>query len=210
MWISSVSMKRLVQGLLVAVSMTSIVYCDEYPGFDVSTGVGISIMHDFELGGRDLTFDPGIRFDITPQLGFTPQFAVGFNTGVIWNTFAAIESVPLKGDHFQVPLLLQGVWTIPLRYNTKPFLGVAAGGVYDHSTIDTFNGSAVGLRESGLYPAFQGITGVEWQLTDRLAIGIVFKYLYVHTQEHFSLPGMEVKSNGTKTQSVSAGMRYRF
>ena len=203
-------MKRLVEGLLVAISMTSVVYGDEFPAFDVTTDAGISIMHDFELGGRDLTFDPGLRLDIAPQIRFTSQFAAELNTGVIWNTFAAIESVPLKGDHFQVPLFLQGVWTIPLRYSTKPFLGVAVGGVYDHSTIDTFNGNGVGLRESGLYPAFQGVAGAEWQLTDRLAIGIVYKYLYVHTQEHFSLPGMDVRSNGTKTQSASVRMRYRF
>jgi hypothetical protein len=203
-------MKRLLKGLLIMASTTRLVYCNEFPRFDVSTDVGVSIMWDFELGGRDLTFDPGMRFDIVPQLRLTPQFAVEFNTGVIWNTFGAIESIPLKGDHFQIPALLQGVWTVPLQSNTKPFLGVAAGGVYDHSMIDTFNGNAVLLKESGLYPAFQGVAGAEWQLTDRLVIGIVYKYLYVHTQEHFSLPDMDVNSNGTKTQSVSLRMRYEF
>ena len=179
--------------------------------FSIQTDVGTSIMYDFELEGTDITFDVGTRLDIAPGYRMTRHLALELETGFIWNAFSKYGKASLEGDHLQIPMLLQFVWRPWANSRFCPLIFAGSGGVYDHSTMDSFDNVDIDQREDGLYSAFQGGAGFEWALRKNLLVGMVYKYLYVHTQEHFSLPGVSnLDSNGTKTQSVSVRLRYRF
>ena len=110
-----------------------------YGRFDV----GANFMNDLKVDntGIDLEFDTGVRFDFAGGYKITDAFAVELEVGFAYNSVdsfnfhygqdyeADISDYGLDFDLYQIPMLVNLSYTIPLNSKIKPFVGVGVGGL---------------------------------------------------------------------------------
>ena len=127
--------------------------------------------------------DPGVRFSVGP--GYTlynsPAYEVGaqFETGFIWNRAkreATMGTFPTTfvsehGDYFQVPFLVDIVYSFHVEPNLVPYIGLGGGAVYRD-----ISSSTIGSTHS-TDGAFQAMTGLRFRLNECHEIGFGYKFL---------------------------------
>jgi OmpA-OmpF porin, OOP family len=171
----------------------------------------------FNMAGFSTTLDQpkfqlgtGTRLDLMAGYNFSESLALELETGFLYNPINTLttsgvffgvpftEDTPLDLNLWQVPLLANVVYTIPLHSNFKPFIGAGAGGIW--SII-----SGEGSTEYDFTFAFQGLAGVKYVLSDRADIGVVYKFLGTLSHDFG-----DVKTDPFYTSSILAIFTLRF
>jgi len=150
-----------------------------HEGLYLNTDLGVS----FVQHTSSTKPDPGVRFSVGP--GYTlynvPAYEVAaqFETGFIWNRTRREQTmgtfpttfVSEHGDYFQVPFLVDIVYSFHVEPNLVPYVGIGGGGVYRDisSSIIPSTHSTDG--------AFQAMTGLRFRLNDCHEIGFGYKFL---------------------------------
>jgi opacity protein-like surface antigen len=150
-------------------------------GLYLNTDLGISFVQDTSR----LKTDPGVRFSVGPgyTLASSPRFEVGaqFETGLIYNPIrqetATMSAAGIRttrsnsADLYQVPFLVDIVYSFHLQSHIVPFVGVGGGAVYRDIS------SAGPGDNSSTDPAFQALAGLRFRITEAQEIGFGYKFL---------------------------------
>jgi opacity protein-like surface antigen len=152
----------------------------------------------------------GFRGDLAAGYAFNKMFSVELDAGVVYNPLDKLQysgtylGVPYSYDEspsvnlWQVPLLANVIFTIPLDSKFKRFIGAGAGGIW--TVLDGEDTS-----NNDFTFAFQGLAGINYAISDNVDIGVVYKFL--GTLEH-NLG--DLRTDPVYTHSIMAVLTCRF
>ena len=181
---------------------------------------GLSIVNDidiknpqdldfFDLGVTDvkLKTDPGVRVDLAGGYNFSKCWALEIEAGFTFNSIKELEASAfgisgteeLDMNLFQIPLLVNVIYRLPLDSKFKPYIGAGAGGVWSIISGDDVD------SENDIAFAFQGMAGVDYELNDKTDIGIGYKFLGALEQDFGG-----VETENIYTHAILATFNFRF
>lgn len=191
------------------------------------------------LSGAKLSLDPGVRFDLGLGYKITDWFAVEVASGLIWNGVDKVEgtvtdtpagfigaNIPLaggSGNVYNIPILFNGQFRIPVGKDLKVVLGGGIGTIWSDASVSGITtplvpGLQASVNGSSWAFAYQGNAGVEWQLSWNVALGV--RYAFLGTTElnygaaTFNTPLLvgtaDIKANALYTNSIMANLRFEF
>jgi len=171
------------------------------------------------------TFDPGARFDFAAGYNFNEALAVEFEVGMSYNqvdeirlfgtALPRIEPEPLffgpddedgfrgRGlGFYQVPLMINVIYTLPLDSRVRPFIGAGAGGI-----ASVFEGDRD--HDSDFTFGYQGQAGLTFLLNPHMDIGVVYKFMGALPQR-FRFEFGDVQTDPTYSHSILAAFTFNF
>lgn len=201
---------------------------------DISSTAGSS-----GLSGTSIALDPGVRFDVGLGFEVTNWFALEIASGLIWTGVNKVDGtildtsggiigtdLPLSGGSgniYNIPVMFNGQFRLPIGKNVKLLLGGGAGGIWSDANV----GSIVTPLAPGLEAtvdgsawafAYQGNAGVEWDITSNVTLGV--RYAFLGTTElnygaaSFNTPLLvgtaDIKANALYTHSILATLKLEF
>ena len=163
-----------------------------------------TMIHDSE-GSTRFSFDTGLRFDLKGGAIFSSGWGFDLDLGVI---YAPLKGNPLGTDVgnlelYEIPMMVNILYTFPHSGRLRAYIGGGIGGAYG---IFTGNGTSLFGFTSDLTFGYQGITGINYALSDRCDVGVSYKFL--GTTEHDL--GSGVSMDGTLTHSFMAALTIKF
>jgi opacity protein-like surface antigen len=201
--------KILLAALVCTLAVTRLRGADS--GWKLGFDVGPSWVNDQDIvttdqvfGGQTMTkldFKPGYRLDFDAGYQFCRYFTLDAELGYINNQVDILApGVPTTSTSFnQVPLMVDGVFTLPLFGILKPYAGVGLGAVYTGADdLADFNGAG------------QILAGLKVGLPAGVDVGLGYKLLV--TTEHQWNDVIFFTSEGTKSisQSLVAQVSIKF
>jgi opacity protein-like surface antigen len=180
------------------------------PGWFLTGDVGPSFVHDMSVSSSGpfglgpptttrLSFRPGVRADLDGGYQFDDSWALSMEVGYIYNSikFATSTTSTSTGLH-QVPLLLDGVYTLPVKWPVRPYVGAGLGGV-----ASTLNGS------EDVSGAGQLLAGLKFQINPRMDVSLGYKLLVTTKHDWNSILNTDEGSR-TINNSVLASFTFKF
>jgi opacity protein-like surface antigen len=138
------------------------------------------------------SFGPGIRLDVSGGVHLSESWKTEVEVGFIYNPGSSL-------DYFQVPMIANVIYTLPLHGPISAYVGAGAGGVAGVLWSDLFS------SEGGLAFGYQAIVGVKYALKEDLDLGLSYKFL--GTTGH-DLGAARV--DGTFSHSILAAVTFKF
>jgi OmpA-OmpF porin, OOP family len=171
--------------------------------------------------GGQIDFDTGVRGDIAVGYNVCKAFAVELNTGVIWNSVNSIGGNTLStysahADLYQIPLMVNGIYKIPLKGPFKPYIGAGVGavvGVLDSSGVPGLYfptpGGSQSFDATDTEFAYQAEVGFNWQLGKHAEVGLAYKFLGTSSFT-WNANDTPLKTDGIFTHAVTASFTWCF
>ncbi len=165
-----------------------------YLGLD--TGVAFQQdLHVENAGGGKLEFDPGFRLDVSGGTHLSEVWRAEVELGFIYNP---MESTGSDAGLFQVPIMANAIYTVPIHGPISAYVGAGLGGVYT-ALWHGLDG------EDSFTFAYQGIVGVKYAINDNFDVGLSYKLL--GTLERDLGP---VAAEGALSHSILAAFTFKF
>lgn len=179
----------------------------------LSAGFGPAFQQDMNIpqGEQAMNFNTGVRGEVELSYDFTPWLVAGLETGAIWSSVDSIGGVTMSSyggslDLFQIPLMANVVFTTHSWKRLRPYAGGGLGCVF--GLLD-FNSPLGNIEDVDTTLAFQALAGVRYEISDRLELGLGYKYLA--TQSHaWSQDGVALYTEGSGIHSVTCSLTWRF
>ena len=180
--------------------------------FILSVHLGPAVQQDITVK-RGFLFDPsrngkisfltGGRFDIGLAYQIADSLAVGIESGLVVTYPRTNED----GDFgfYQVPFMANVIYTIPVRWPIKPFLGIGLGGILTYVEQNRFLGPTFADRE--FTPAGQAFAGLRYEFNDQFDISLEYRFV-AGGEMNFDV--QHATTSGTRTHSISAAFGFRF
>jgi opacity protein-like surface antigen len=214
----------LISAVAIALTSTARIEAQDANHLYFGAELGVSLQQDVRIKdqavkaglalngiGDKLAFDPGVRFSAAFGYHFTDYFALEFETGSIYNNVDKIGGVSVDSVHdarldlYQVPLLVNAIFTLPIQGPVRVYLGVGGGG-----TVNFWHGDLPGFHSdrSESTWAYQGLTGLKFFINPAMYAGIAYKYL--GTTDHDTTQDFFGKVEGTRTHSILGTFNIKF
>lgn len=171
--------------------------------------------------GGQLGFDTGVRGDFAVGYDVCKSFAVELNTGIIWNTVNSISGNYLSSysahtDLYQIPLMVNGIYKIPLKGPFKPYIGAGVGavvGMFDSSGVPGLYfptpGGSQKYDSTDTEFAYQAEAGFNWQLGKHAQVGLAYKFLGT-SSFNWNANDTPLKTDGIFTHAVTVSFKWSF
>jgi hypothetical protein len=178
-----------------------------------------------------LSYDPGFRMDIPVGARITDWFALEFAPGFMVNSLNYLQpngdftigsqtvqggqQVNLQGDYYQIPILANFLFTIPIDPRFTISAGFSVGGMV--TAVQTTSVQGVNMETSdgistALAFAYAGQFSLDFPFMENMQAGLTYKYTGTGAQDFTGGSFFQFiqADNGTATQSVQAYYLYRF
>ena len=138
----------------------------------VKADAGPAFVQDLEVHTgtqKEFKLNAGVRFDLGAGYKFTQCLAAELECGVIWNSVDKYDDRPLSSDFYQIPIMINYIYKVPLKGPVEPFIGVGIGpviSIFDDSQV-SFNATDVSFgcqAMAGLTLPFNQATGPQSRL----------------------------------------------
>jgi opacity protein-like surface antigen len=187
-----------------------------YLGFDAGVALQQDVTISDSIGDSEkITFSPGARLDMMLGWQFTKRFAAEFELGFVANKVS--HSYALGTDYtdvtyLQLPMLVNGIYTLPLNKSETclVYFGAGIGGVFS-KYMDDYGDETPG--DSAF--AYQAQAGIKWAVGRRCDLGLAYKFL--GSTGHDLGSGWDSNgdptaftSDGTMSHSILATFTVRF
>jgi opacity protein-like surface antigen len=198
-------------GIVLAVTLPHVRAAESPARPYLAVDAGVELQQDVTIkdtGGAKMSFDPGIRFDFGAGYHFAESWALEFQTGLIYNSVDKIGGISLNAvgasaDFYEIPLMANVIYTVPIHERIGIFLGGGIGGVVGLFHTEGFGQSS---DNTDLTFGYQALLGAKYAFNDRMEMGIGYKFL--GTTDHDL--GSGVKSEGTMTHSLLVVFSVNF
>ena len=181
-------------------------------GFYLNADAGVSIIQDLNIkGGNSIELNPGARFDGAFGWQFSEPLAVEFETGITLNSVdriggVAVSSYGGSADIYQIPMLVNVVYTPPIQGKFKPFIGAGGGGIATVADLQTPLGN---VNDTDFTFGYQAFAGVRRTLSRRAEIGLVYKFM--GSLDHsWSSGGVTLKTDAMFTHALLLSFSWKF
>jgi len=185
----------------------------------VSGDVGAAWQQNINSHGNGtVNFDTGVRGDVTFGYNFCENFAAELETGVIANSISSIagntlSSFGASASIYEIPILVNGIYKLPLNGGWTPYIGVGVGGAATYLSAE--NVPLFGFASHSSYSstdftfAYQAEVGVKYAVSKNIDLGIGYKF--TGTTDHgWSDNGVTFNTDGTLTHAVLATFTWKF
>ncbi len=169
-------------------------------------------------GNGTVNFDTGVRGDVTFGYNFCENFAAELETGVIANSISSIagntlSSFGASADIYEIPVLVNAIYKLPLKGGWTHFVGVGIGGAATYLTaqnVPLFGfGSHSSYSSTDFTFAYQAEAGFKYAISEHIDLGFVYKF--TGTTDHgWSDNGVTFNTDGTMTHAVLATFTWKF
>jgi opacity protein-like surface antigen len=195
---------RLVGAVGALICLTSNLVAQDSPGrWYLGLDTGVALQQDLTLEGAGetkLSFDPGFRLDLSGGYQFSRSWKAEVELGFIYNSLDESGNFGSEDSSYcQVPMMVNGIYTLPLKGPFSAYAGAGLGGVYSvlwYHLLDA---------EVSYTFGYQGLLGVKYALKEDLDLGVSYKLL--GTLEHDL--GL-YRSEGTFSHSFLAALTFKF
>ena len=177
-----------------------------YISFDggVSRTQGTTV-NDGAGNSTRVAFDAGLRFDLRLGLSSLKGLRGEIDVGVLYN---ALKTNPLtstggKLELYQVPIMLDLGYAFRVIGPLSVYFGGGIGAVY--GVLNGDGTSLIGVS-SDLTFGYQGFGGISYALSDRLDIGVAYKFLGTSSHDW----GSGIQMDGTRTHALMAAITMKF
>jgi opacity protein-like surface antigen len=206
---------------LLAACATTMRADDITPGFYMSTDGGLNMVTGIRgtaSGGSNLRTDAGTRWGLEAGYGFklADQLTLGVEveSGIIWNSFSSFTSggseIELGGNLYQVPVL----GNVVLNYHFGrwvPYIGAGGGLDYISGNVWSADNAATGVAAGSDWgPAVQGIAGVKYELTQKMELGLGYKYLAAFSERLGNQFDGGDRLSQVNNHTISLSFTYHF
>ena len=183
-------------------------------------------------GAATLAFNPGFRMDCAIGAKITDWFALEFAPGFMLNTIQYIEPTngslsigsqtisqggqgSLVGDYYQIPMLANFLFTIPIHPQFTISAGFGVGGMVSAAQTTSLQGVSLEGSDgisTALSFAYAGQFGIDFPFSENMQAGLYYKYTGTGAQDFTGGNFFQFvqNNNGTSTQSVEGYFLYRF
>ena len=186
-------------------------------GFYVGLQLGGAVVQNIDLNYSNgtsyaLVLNPGIRLDTPVGYRFNDWFSLEFAPGMIYNKMQDIQdpqSVAIGGYLMQVPLIVNGIVTIPTDSSFEPFFGAGLGGVFSKISLGGLNAiGSTDLSGSAWAYGYSVLAGLNYHLDKDISVGFTYKFTGTTGQNWAG----DILGTSTTvfTQSVEANATFRF
>lgn len=171
--------------------------------------------------GGTLDLNTGVRGDVVLGYKICHSFAVELNSGIIWNSVDSINGNVLStvggsADLYQVPLMANCIYKIPIKGHFKPFVGAGVGavvGFFESSSVPGLYfpgpGGSKDFNATDTVFAYQAEVGFEYLLGKHARLGLAYKFLGT-TGYNWNANNSPLKTDGIITHAVTASFGWRF
>lgn len=188
-----------------------------YLGADVGAAIPHSAtIQSAPYTGEGIKFDTGLRAGVKLGYDLPRSFAVELDTGVIWNQVHSLAGTGANADLYQFPLLVNGVYKVPLKGAFKPYVGAGIGaavGMFDGSNIPGLYypvpGANTSYSSTDVALAYQAEAGFQYSVTKNVDLGVAYQFLETTGYRWFD-NNTAFKIDGTMTHAVFATLTWRF
>jgi opacity protein-like surface antigen len=146
-----------------------------------------------------LSFKTGVRLDLDGGYQFDDSWAVGMEVGYIYNAVDFSNSTQTGARSlYQVPILVNGTYTLPVNWRVKPYVGLGLGGIVSGlNDLHDINGAG------------QFVAGVKYSLNPRIDLGLAYKLLATTKHDWNDIFGT-TQANRTIDNSILATVTFKF
>ena len=192
---------------------------------------GASFVQDINIppvsvGGLSLDkaqLNTGYRLDLPIGYRVNEWFSCEFAPGFTYNTFDSLQgdlggiggSVGVGGSLVQVPLMFNGILTIPTDCPLEPYLGGGIGALYSNSKIEAGNLGPVfpefegqTLNSHSWAFAYSGLAGINYHIDQNISVGICYKFTGTGPQNWQGQDGGYTTHTLTQSAEVTATLRF--
>jgi opacity protein-like surface antigen len=146
-------------------------------GPQIQQNVRLGSIQGLPATGASLSMDTGARFDLVGGYQFCDWFALEAEAGMLYNSLDKVTnpSGPASFEDlnlWQVPIMLDAVFTIPLKSRFKPYFGIGVGELWS-----VLEGHAITKSHEDYAFAYQGQAGVHYNLNEQMNLGLGYKFL---------------------------------
>jgi opacity protein-like surface antigen len=189
----------------------------------VQQDLKIKTLDGFSAPDSKFTFDPGVRFGLAGGYNFNESLAAELEIGM---TFNEVDEIRLLGTvlpriepepiffgpedegrralgFYQVPIMANVIYTLPLSSRFRPFVGAGAGGIasifsgeFDHDSDFTFG--------------YQGQAGFIFVLNEHMDVGVTYKFMSTPFEQRYFFDFGEIKTDPTYSHSIVAAFTFNF
>lgn len=166
---------------------------------------------NYTISKPKFKMDTGLRLDADFGYHIDKSWALELETGLTYNSIKSIEVAavgpggPATGKQgnvdvnlYQIPILANVIYTLPLEGNLKPYVGAGAGGV-----LAIVDGS--GVSESDFTFAWQVMAGADYKFNENWSAGLAYKLLGTGEANWG-----DVKTDSFLTHSIMASVTFNF
>jgi OOP family OmpA-OmpF porin len=165
-------------------------------------------------GNGEISFDTGFRSDVALGYNFCKDFSAELETGVIDNSINSIAGRPLSSygasaDVYEIPMLVNAIYRVPLKGAWTPYVGAGVGGVatcLDAKNVPLLNPS---YSSTDFTFAYQATAGLKYAVSKNIELGIAYKFIGT-TDHNWSDDNVNVKTDGSVTHAVLASFTWKF
>lgn len=169
--------------------------------------------------GGDVKYDTGLRAGVVVGYNWTRSLAAELDAGVIWNTINTIgannlSTVGASAQVQEIPLLVNGIYKVPLKGALKPYIGAGAGamvGLFDSANVPLSYslGGDPHYRSTDVTFAYQFTAGFKYKVGKNMDLGIAYKFIGT-TDHSWSDNNITFKTDGTMAHNIVATFTWRF
>jgi len=176
-------------------------------GVNLLQDLHLKAIPDVGLDSGKFSFSPGYRVGVHMGVQVQDQVAIEFAPGLAWNslhqTVVNDTVVPgIKGEFRQIPLMVNGIYSIPLEGKLKPFVGLGAGAILSRLEL---NAGGDKSAEDDVTFGYQGMAGISYAATERLSVSLGYQFMSSLDHKKFSTP-----TGAAVNHSVILGLGYKF
>lgn len=161
-------------------------------------------------GSRTVEFQTGIRGDVAVGYNMSDAWAIELESGMMWNATGDEEQL------YQIPILVNVIYKIPLKNSWTPYFGAGAGGVVSDLSLLTAAAPFASLMrtsDTDLAFAYQAMAGIKYAISGHAQIDLGYKFFGTLDQRwasNHSGFSTTLTSNGIYTHAVLASFTWRF
>jgi len=186
--------------------------CAQEREYYLNVDAGASLVQDLNIkGGNTIQLNPGGRIDGAFGWQFFKSLAAEFETGFTLNSVDKIGDVSVSSyggsaDIYQIPLLVNLVYTPSIHGKIKPYIGAGVGGIATVADMQTPLGN---VNDTDFTFGYQGFAGARWELSPCADIGLAYKFM--GSLDHsWSSRGVTLKTDPMFTHAFLLSFRWKF
>jgi opacity protein-like surface antigen len=155
-------------------------------------------------------FDTEIRADLSLGCNLTKSFAIEAEAGFIWD-----PNDNRNNYFYQIPVMLNGIYQIPLGHSWNAYLGAGAGAVIGktHSLFPQAFHTPFVFDDTDWSAGYQAEAGIKYALSRHVDIDLGYKFLGI-AQYDFQFRRVDVSQKVTIDDlfihSVQASLTLKF
>ena len=186
--------------------------------FYVNVDAGGNILQNMSVknAASGFSFDPGTRADVSIGYQIADPLAIELETGILWNSLSSDSGPGFPFDDrtslYQVPLLANLIYRVPISGGLSAYFGGGAGGVA--STLQLREHPAPGVyfhdTDTDFTFAYQGLAGLKYAFNPAMEVGVGYKFLGTLDHSWFEDSGLAIRTGAAYSDAILASFTFRF